>query len=92
MLGIGLIQLVLVIATAYIANERNRNWMAWAAAAVFFPVIALIVVALLDPVRQLTAPPGFRPTLAVCPACGRIAADPGARFCSHCGTALPQIS
>ena len=89
--GVGLIQLVLILATIYIANERNRNPVAWGIAAVFFPLVALIVVGLLDPVRPLSPPPHHeaRPILAVCSGCGRIAADPTARFCAACGMALP---
>ncbi len=87
--GVGLIQLVLILATIYIANERNRNPVVWGVAAIYFPLVTLIVVALLDPLSPLPPPQGARPTLAVCPGCGRIAADPTARFCAACGVALP---
>ncbi len=95
--GFGLIQLVLVLATIYVANERNRNPFLWGVAAVFMPIIALVIVGLLDPVPPvppvppLSSSPGARPTLAVCSGCGRIAPDPTARFCSACGTTLPPV-
>jgi hypothetical protein len=85
----GILQIALVLLTMWVAAQKNRNAGGWGLAALFFPLVALIVLVALPPLApNATLDPAQRDPLPVCNQCGHVTAEPGARYCAACGAAL----
>ncbi len=91
LMRLGPLQIVMAVITALVAKRQGRQWAGWAAAALFIPILPLVLLAFL-PAPKL---PGHRNVAApvagpvpVCNRCGRAAAAAESKFCSNCGEAL----